>query len=136
MYDSTMEDALWSTKRVLKMEWRTISKFPSYEVSDDGDIRNKRTGKILKPYTDPLQEYDRVTIWSGVNKKRKVMVHILVAEAFLGPRPHGMEIDHINTFRNDNRAKNLRYVTRYENANNPISVYKRMMRKLGEPLLF
>lgn len=42
-------------------------------------------------------------------------VHSLVAEAFLGPRPEGYDIDHINSTKTDNRAENLRYVTHTQN---------------------
>ena len=42
-------------------------------------------------------------------------VHRLVAEAFLGPRPAGMDIRHGSTDRTDNRAANLSYGTRAEN---------------------
>ena len=42
-------------------------------------------------------------------------VHSLVAEAFLGPRPEGYDIDHINGDKTRNEASNLRYVTHTEN---------------------
>ena len=117
------------------MEWRTIAAFPCYEVSDAGLVRHKDRKVVLKPFTDRLQEYDRVTLYNG-GRKSKVMVHILVAEAFLGPRPEGMEIDHLNTNRHDNRVCNLRYVTPETNRLNPITLWKREMRKRGMPVLF
>ena len=27
--------------------WRTIPEFPKYQITPDGDIRNRRTGKLL-----------------------------------------------------------------------------------------
>lgn len=30
--------------------WKTIKEFPDYEVSDFGNVRNIKTGIILKPY--------------------------------------------------------------------------------------
>jgi len=27
--------------------WRTIPEFPKYQITPDGDVRNKRTGKLL-----------------------------------------------------------------------------------------
>lgn len=45
-------------------------------------------------------------------------VHSLVAEAFLGPRPYGYDIDHVNGTKTDNRAENLRYVTHQDNMKN------------------
>jgi hypothetical protein len=42
-------------------------------------------------------------------------IHRLVAEAFLGARPDGMDIRHGSTDRTDNRAANLSYGTRADN---------------------
>lgn len=53
--------------------------------------------------------------------KRK-LAHRVVWEAFNGEIPEGMEIDHINTNRGDNRLENLRLVTHKENCNNPLTI--------------
>lgn len=45
-------------------------------------------------------------------------VHRLVAETFIGPIPMGMDVDHINHNRMDNRVENLRIVTRAQNLLN------------------
>ena len=67
-----------------------------------------------------------------VNKAVKYL-HRLVWEAFYGQIPHGMEIDHINTNRDDNHLDNLRMVTSKENKNNPITIehYKISNRNKG-----
>jgi hypothetical protein len=49
------------------------------------------------------------------------LAHRVVWEAFNGEIPQGMEIDHINTDRGDNRLCNLRLVTSKENKNNTIT---------------
>lgn len=49
---------------------------------------------------------------------KRVFVHRLVTEAFLGPRPDGFEVDHINRDKHDNRVENLRYVTHSGNMKN------------------
>lgn len=46
---------------------------------------------------------------------QKFKVHDLIARAFLGNKPKGYDVDHINGNRADNRPSNLRYVTRSEN---------------------
>lgn len=43
-------------------------------------------------------------------------VHVLVAETFLGKRPKGYQVDHINCVRSDNYVTNLRYMTSSENV--------------------
>jgi len=30
--------------------WRTIPEFPKYQITPDGDVRNRRTGKLVKEY--------------------------------------------------------------------------------------
>jgi hypothetical protein len=46
--------------------------------------------------------------------------HRYIWEIHNGPIPKGMEIDHINRDKEDNRIENLRCVTRKENQNNVI----------------
>lgn len=41
--------------------------------------------------------------------------HVLVAAAFLGPRPKGLVINHIDGNKQNPRANNLEYVTQHEN---------------------
>ena len=68
-------------------EWRTVFKNEKYEVSNYGEIRRK--GKIdnLKINYNSTGGYGRVSIGK---------VHTLVAYAFLGERPSGLDINHID----------------------------------------
>lgn len=53
-----------------------------------------------------------------------IYIHRLVAKAFTeicGQYVNGLEIDHKNCCRDDNRAENLHLVTRIGNMNNPIT---------------
>ena len=47
-----------------------------------------------------------------------LIIHQLVAEHFIGPRPQGCVIDHIDRNRTNNQVDNLRYVTPSENQRN------------------
>ena len=63
-----------------------------------------------------------------VNKK-DIMVHRLVWEAFNGPIPAGMQIDHIDFNKANNALTNLRVVTQSENSQS----YHDMLRRKGIP---
>lgn len=111
-------------------EWRPIPGIPKYEASDGGEIRNAKTGKILKPFNDPLQEYDRVSFYMN-GRKKKYLVHYLVARTFLGEPPQGeYHIDHKNTNIHDNRPCNLQYVTPTKNYSNPITQFNREVARI------
>lgn len=95
-----------------------------YEVSDYGAVmslnyRGSGKKKEMKGVKN-RGGYERV-ILSRDGVVKCFRVHRLVWEAFNGPIPEGMEIDHINTIRDDNRLVNLRCVTPKENCNNPIT---------------
>lgn len=64
-------------------------------------------------------------------KSKTFRVHTLIWEAFNGEIPEGMEIDHINAVRSDNRLENLRIMTHQENLNNPLTVIKRSNARKG-----
>ena len=49
--------------------------------------------------------------------RNNVLVHKIVAETFLGKRPKGYQIGHINEITTDNRLCNLQYLTAKENHN-------------------
>lgn len=50
--------------------------------------------------------------------RKAIHIHTLVMMTYVGPRPEGMEIDHIDRNKANNRLENLRYVTRKENLAN------------------
>lgn len=57
------------------------------------------------------------TVCVIVNGKRKaLLIHHAVAEAFLGHRPNGMVIDHIDGNRSNCRVENLRYISQGDNV--------------------
>jgi hypothetical protein len=98
-------------------EWRRIPGASDYEVSDLGRVRShRRRGAplILKPATD-TGGYRGVCISMDSGAKSRVRVHSLVLLAFVGPRPEGMLVRHLNGESSDNRLSNLAYGTPTEN---------------------
>lgn len=100
--------------------WKPIDEYEKYEVSDDGYIRNKRSGKILKNRPDK-DGYSRVELYSDNLKAHSKKVHRLVAEAFLGIDSERDQINHINGIKSDNRVENLEWCTRSENTRHAYS---------------
>lgn len=94
--------------------WKDIEEFPSYQASDLGRIRNKNTGFIKNVYYDN-DGYVKVTLVKNKRSYRKT-VHRLVAEAFLGGKHPGLQVNHKNGIKDDNRLINLEWVTGSENV--------------------
>ena len=104
-------------------EWRAVVGYEgAYEVSNLGGVRSlarlstagrRVHGKELYP-SAAASGHLYVTLRKDGNK-RKVGTHVLVLEAFVGPRPDGMDACHWNDNPADNAVHNLRWGTRSEN---------------------
>lgn len=90
--------------------WRLSPTHPNYLVSDRGRVRRLGSACILRP-----QRNTRGYLKVHLGQRRQSLVHVLVAEAFHGPRPLGHDCDHLNFDRHDNRAENLRWLPAAEN---------------------
>lgn len=100
--------------------WKPIPNFSNYEVSDLGNIRSlnyKRSGKVqvLLP-AKSKDGYMKTMILSDEGNYRSRTIHSFVCATFIGPRQEGMQINHINSIKHDNRLTNLEYCTPSENA--------------------
>lgn len=86
-----------------------------YLVTDEGEIFSKRSnGKRLSPTLN-----HKGYLMVGVRIEGRSVtksVHSIIAECFLGIRPKGYQIDHIDNVRTNNKASNLQYVTASENV--------------------
>lgn len=108
-------------------EWRPVPGYEGlYEVSNEGRVRSldrvvhhSSAGKMTlkgkgKALTKGHGGHPVVGL-SVDNCKRNVEAHILVAAAFIGPRPEGKEVCHNDGNPENNHVSNLRYGTRSEN---------------------
>ena len=91
-------------------KWLTIRNHPDYEVNNLGDVRNKKTNRILKPQLNRTDGYYRVAL----NGKR-YYVHRLVADAFFDEDHDKIDVNHIDGNRLNNKLSNLEWCTRKEN---------------------
>lgn len=96
------------------IEVRDIPGYPGYKATSDGRIIGKR-GKVMSPHVAKSTGYKGVTIHVG-GKQGLLTVHRGVCLAFHGVPESGQEVAHKNGIRTDNRAENLRWKTRPENA--------------------
>ena len=100
-----------------------------YEVSDQGSVKSvphrvwhtrgkgswmNKPGKILKPHPTGGVGYLGVSLHKE-GKQKTFNVHALVAAAFLGPTPAGMEVLHGPEGYLCNTRSNLRYGTKSQN---------------------
>ena len=104
--------------------WKDIPGYEGYYMASNfGRIKSlgkgltHKTVKILKPgYVGRDKLYRVVTLYkNGILKHHRVCR--LVWSAFNGPIPPGMQINHINEVKNDDRLVNLNLMTPKENNN-------------------
>ena len=108
-------------------EWRPVVGYEGlYEVSSVGRVRSLHrviqrrnhspqtiAARILKCRLS--RGYPMVSLWRH-NHGRSPKVHVLMAAAFIGPRPDRMFVLHNDDVRTNNVLSNLRYGTRVDNA--------------------
>lgn len=89
--------------------WKDIEDYESlYQVSNFIKVMNVKTGKILKLCLDKSTGYYIVTLYKG-NKRKKMLMHRLVAQTFILNPDNLPTVDHINRIKTDNRVDNLRW---------------------------
>ena len=104
------------------IRFATISRFPGYRFGADGTVWSKLTNRGAFGWAEGT-EWKMNSTFQKKNKGylattirgKQFLVHRLIAEAFHGPCPAGMECCHNNGIRHDNRESNLRWGTRSEN---------------------
>ena len=94
--------------------WKECKMCTSYLVSTEGEVKHKKTNKILKPKIDK-DGYLSVGLSMGARGQRKmVFIHRLVAEAYV-PNPYDKPlVKHIDNNKNNNKYTNLIWITEQE----------------------
>ncbi len=90
--------------------WKTVVDDPRYEVSDEGKVRNKKTGYMMKLSLNH-DGYIRITKMRGTT-----LVHRMVAMAFLPKSEIKQEVNHKDFNRTNNCVGNLEWVSHGDNV--------------------
>jgi hypothetical protein len=91
-----------------------ITRFPNYQINENGEVINKTTGRTLKNYISS-NGYYRVCL-----NKKYVYIHRILAETFIPNIENKCDVDHINRDKLNNDLSNLRWASRSENTINTI----------------
>lgn len=114
-----------------KEVWKDVVGYEGlYQVSNLGRVRSfERKGTFTKIKVQETVKggYKRVNLYKN-GRLKKMLVHRLVAEAFLGTPDKDMQVNHINGIVDDNRLENLEWVTVKENANHKTTVLNKKPR--------
>ena len=65
--------------------WRTIPGLTKYQITQDGDVRNTRTGKLLKESQNPTTGAYSYTLWRDGGGKTSRTYQSLVKDAWEEP---------------------------------------------------
>lgn len=99
-------------------EWRKAVE--DYEISNLGNVRRCIEGcepRIIRGSIITTTGYKYFQL-QREGKRYNHFFHVLVCQAFLGPRPKGAVIDHIDRNKLNNCLTNLRYCSPEENSQN------------------
>lgn len=94
--------------------WKDVEGYEGiYQVSNLGRILRVDFGRFLKG-TTAWNGYIHIGL-SNNGKVKHIGLHQVVAAAFIGSCPEGMEVNHIDTNKANNQASNLEYLTHSDN---------------------
>lgn len=95
--------------------YKNIDDEGKYQVSNLGNVKRVKTGRILKPLTNKIG-YNRVRLYT--NEMNECYIHRLVGAAFLENPNNLPVIDHIDRNKKNNTIENLRWSSISDNCSN------------------
>jgi len=98
---------------ILQENWKPVVGYEKYyEVSDCGNVKSLRSGKLRKLVINRQNGYYMVFLCGDIPKEKKcVYVHRLVAQAFCDKTSACECVNHKDHDRTNNRADNLEWCT-------------------------
>lgn len=109
-------------------EFKVLKHYPAYRISNCGKLQSRwRIGVRKKdnPYKEwrdykqkiDIYGYAYVNLCDGVNKPKTTKIHNIVLMEFVGEKPKGMCVRHLDSNKFNNSLSNLSYGTYLENEN-------------------
>ena len=93
--------------------WKTINYAPNYEVSNLGNIKNKKTNKLITINYERLKK-DNKRARPGLSGKAYYL-HRIVAQHFIDNPDNLPEVNHIDGDFYNNKADNLEWISKLDN---------------------
>ena len=98
----------------MKELWKSTEGYEGlYEISNLGNVRSIRRNKVMKPGSHRFGYRYVILCKEGSNKS--VLVHRLVANAFIPRIPGKEDVNHIDGDKSNNCVENLEWVSKSEN---------------------
>ncbi len=104
-----------------QVEWRDVIGYERfYRISEFGETMRvgskmgAKVGRILSTHFTK-NGYKLVDLYGEGGARKKFLVHRLVAAAWIGPRPDGLDVNHKDGNKENNHYGNLEYMTRSDN---------------------
>lgn len=106
-------DPKFTDDELASEQWKTVTHFPDFEVSKLGRVRRIGSAKTMK--LSVIQHgYRTVGLIRGAVKNR-IVVHLVVAQAFLPNPNRKSHVNHRDGKKQNNRLSNLEWTTVKEN---------------------
>ena len=95
--------------------FKIIKEYPMYSVSTEGRVMKNSTRKIMKP-SKMRNGYMQINLFTKDGRRKKELVHRLVALTFIPNENKLPAVNHIDRIRHNNHVSNLEWVTHKENV--------------------
>lgn len=103
-------------------DFRSVPGYPKLWASRDGEILYENfAGFVREAKQSKLKGY-RIVNYDSSEKRTSARVHRLVALAWVDGYSAGLEVNHLNGNKADNRAENLEWVTHLQNMRHATEV--------------
>jgi hypothetical protein len=113
-------------------EWKPVDLFPNYWVSNLDNVKNVKTGQVIKPFLSGHKYYYvRFYTKGDKGKGKDFLISRLVASLWIENPENKKEINHIDGNKANNAASNLEWTSRKGNMDH---AKKTRLHRLNHPI--